>query len=344
MGSERERPFTEDAGAGLTVSARAPTLSGEMSEPLFSVVIPTYNRARYVAEAVQSVLDQTQPGVEVIVVDDGSQDNTADVLRQFGDRISYIQQENRGMAAARNRGIDEARGEYVGLLDSDDLWQPALLERVKEVFDEHPEAGAVFLAEQEFDCRGNIDPRVHSKRTPGKFFTPAGMIGRDTGVGSGRPPVVRRRIFDLHGTYDESLCGAWDCEIWIRYSFDVPMALLEEPLVLRRVHDDNYSSDQVKDSRAWLAILERVAERHPEFPAQHPRVYRRTLGKNHLRLGRELLARSAVEPELRREARRHLWSSIRTYPWFGRAWSYLAWSYLTPESYALWRRYQLSRR
>ena len=315
-----------------------------MTQPLFSVVIPTYNRARFVPEAVQSVLDQTLSRVEVIVVDDGSSDNTGEVLRDFGDRISYIQQENRGMAAARNRGIAEARGEFIGLLDSDDVWQPPLLERVKQVFDEHPQAGAVFLAEREIDCSGNIRPRVHSKRTPGKFFTPEGMIGRDTGVGSGRPPVVRRSIFDLHGLYDESLCGAWDCELWIRYCFDVPMALLEEPLVLRRVHDDNYSSDQIKDSRAWLAILERVAERHPEFPAEHPRTFRRTLGKNHLRLGRELLARSAVEPDLRGEARRHLKRSIRTYPWFGRAWSYLLWSYLMPESYALWRRHQMSRR
>ena len=158
------------------------------SSPTYSVVIPTYNRSHYVVEAVESALAQTTGDLEVIVVDDGSQDGTVDALSPYMDRIRYLFQENRGMAAARNRGIDEARGEFVGLLDSDDRWEPELLADVREIFDNHPETGAVFLAEREMDHRGNLCPRVFSKRTPGLFFTPEGMIGRDTRVGSGRPP------------------------------------------------------------------------------------------------------------------------------------------------------------
>jgi len=280
----------------------------------------------------------------VIVVDDGSQDNTAEALRPYAGRIRYLRQENRGMAAARNRGIAEARGEFVGLLDSDDRWDPELLAGVREIFDAHPEIGVIFIAEREMDGRGNVRPRVFSKRTPGLFFTPAGMIGRDTRVGSGRPPVARRSIFEMHGTYDEGLCGAWDCDLWIRYSFDVPMAVLREPRVLRRVHEGNYSSDQVKDARAWLIILERVKTHHPEFVRQHPWVYRRAVGKNHLRLGRELLALSAQDPSALSEARRELIDALLVFPFFGRGWTYLGWSLLAPSTYAAWRKHQLSRR
>lgn len=99
---------------------------------LVSVVIPTYNRSRQVMEAVHSVLDQTWSDCEVIVVDDGSDDETAQVLDVFGDRIRYIKTENRGVAAARNRGVREARGEWLAFLDSDDLWNPTKIERQME--------------------------------------------------------------------------------------------------------------------------------------------------------------------------------------------------------------------
>jgi glycosyltransferase involved in cell wall biosynthesis len=94
------------------------------NEPLVSVVIPTYNRAHCVGEAIKSVLDQTYKNFEIIVVDDGSTDNTQEVLATFGDRIRVIRQENKGVSAARNAGIREARGEWLAFLDSDDLWLP----------------------------------------------------------------------------------------------------------------------------------------------------------------------------------------------------------------------------
>ncbi len=312
--------------------------------PTYSIVIPTYNRADYVVEAVESALAQTTGDLEVIVVDDGSQDTTAVALKPYAGRIRYLFQQNRGMAAARNRGISEARGEFVGLLDSDDRWDPELLADVRAIFDAHPETGAIFMAEREMDRQGSVRPRVFSKRTPGLFFTPAGMIGRDTRVGSGRPPVARRSVFKIHGSYDEGLCGAWDSDLWIRCAFDVPMAVLREPRVLRRIHASNYSSDQVKDARAWLIILERVKANHPEFSRQHPWVYRRAVGKNHLRLGRELLALSPQDRSALPAARRELTQALRVFPFFGRCWIYLCWSLLGPSTYAAWRKRQLSLR
>src|SRR5690242_13806787 len=95
-----------------------------MPDPLISVVIPTFNRARCVANAVDSVLVQTFKDCEVIVVDDGSTDATAEVLKGYGNRVRVIQQSNRGVSAARNAGIRSARGEWIAFLDSDDIWNP----------------------------------------------------------------------------------------------------------------------------------------------------------------------------------------------------------------------------
>jgi glycosyltransferase involved in cell wall biosynthesis len=109
-----------------------------VSYPLVSVIIPTYNRAHTIAETIDSVLKQTYPNVELIVVDDGSKDNTQEVLRGYGARIRNIHQENAGQMAARNRGIREARGEIISFLDSDDLWLPTCLERHVHILEKAP--------------------------------------------------------------------------------------------------------------------------------------------------------------------------------------------------------------
>lgn len=303
-------------------------------DPLFSVVIATYNRAAFVREAVDSVLAQTETDFELIVVDDGSNDGTREALATYGDRLRYVFRENTGMAGARNRGIREARGELIALLDSDDLFLPRCLEAGRKLFELHPRAGAIFLAERIFDEAGEVQPRVYSKRSEGAWFTPMGMITTDTRVGSGRPPIVRRALLEEFGGYDEGLCGAWDSELWIRLSFKTPMTILEEPLILKRVHGENFSADRVKDGLAWLEILDRVERDHPELAAENTWALRRDRGKQHVRIGASLLARSAEDRRSLSEARRHLLLGLRHYPLFLRAWSYLLTSLLGPGAYS----------
>jgi dTDP-4-amino-4,6-dideoxygalactose transaminase/glycosyltransferase involved in cell wall biosynthesis len=282
-------PRAEDAGARPG--------AGGAGESRFSVIIPTYNRADMVTEAVESVLAQTHRDFEIIVVDDGSTDDTTGALAPWRGRVRYVHQANAGLAAARNRGIREATGDFVAFLDSDDLFEPRLLERVLATFRARPEAGAVFVAEREFgNGAGPAAARLHKKETPGLTFTPAGLIGRDTGVGSGRPPVIRRAWLDRLGGFDETMRCAVDSEMWIRYSFQVRMVYLPEPLVRRRVHSGNLSRDRAADAADWLRILDRLRRDHPDFPRRHPLVWRRTLGKHHLRLGAALLARGASGP------------------------------------------------
>lgn len=299
----------------------------ENTQPLFSVIIPTYNRASMVVEAVRSVLEQTIDGVEIVVVDDGSTDGTREALRPFADRIRYVYQENAGVAAARNRGIAESRGELLAFLDSDDSFAPRMLEQARTTFERHPDVGAVFTAEIEVDSEGRPG-RVITKKTRGEFFSPAGMIGTDTGVGSGRPGIVRREWVEKLGGFDESL-GPVDSDLWIRYSFHMPMVLQPEPLVFRRRHGDHHSANIRRDAEGWIRILEKLARDRPGFVAEHPRVYRKALAVNYVRLGRELIA-ADPEPGLYRGARQSLWRAIRARPTHGRAYLYLCMSYLVP--------------
>ena len=112
--------------------------------PKVSVIIPAYNQAKFLAVAIDSCLEQTYRDIEVIVVEDGSTDETRDVAARFGDRISYIHQENTGLAGARNRGIGESKGEYLCFLDSDDFFHPQKIQRQVELIEADPQLGFVY--------------------------------------------------------------------------------------------------------------------------------------------------------------------------------------------------------
>jgi glycosyltransferase involved in cell wall biosynthesis len=307
-----------------------------------SVVIPTYNRADLVVEAVEGSVRQTHSPVEVIVVDDGSTDATARVLAPFGDRIRYVRQENRGLAGARNRGILESRGEFLAFLDSDDACLPQWLERVVETFRCYPEAGAVASAEYEIDEAGNRG-RVHSKKTPGIWFTPEGLISKDTGVGSGRPPVVRREWVRRLGGFDESIRCAVDCAMWIPWSFQVRMVLQPEPVILRRFHSGNISGNIKVDAWDWIRLLERLRREQPEFCERESRLVRRAAAKSWVRYGREILAASGGRPEEVAEARRALRNALHEKPTFEKAWRYFLLSHLAPSVYGRVRRFEQAR-
>ena len=109
---------------------------GDEVQPRASVVIPSYNHGEFVGDAISSVLAQTYGDYEILIVDDGSTDNTAEIVAQFGSRVRYIRQENQGLSSARNRGINVARGEFIGLLDADDMYEPTFLMSMIEALDD----------------------------------------------------------------------------------------------------------------------------------------------------------------------------------------------------------------
>jgi glycosyltransferase involved in cell wall biosynthesis len=222
------------------------------TNPMISVIIPAYNRAQVIAEALQSVLDQTCTDYEIIVVDDGSTDETAEVIRGFTDRVRYVYQENRGSAAARNRGLQEARGDYIAFLDSDDLFTPEKLQKQVEYLQHNPHIGMVYSAYSNIDDNHNeldIVPAQHAGHIyrqlifQCKIATPTVMI--------------RRQVVETVGEFDINLPMAQDVDYWIRIARHYEIGAINAPLTCVRLHPDNKPRDPEKILNYFLYIAER---------------------------------------------------------------------------------------
>ncbi len=198
--------------------------------PLVSVIIPTFNRFAMLCEAIDSVLAQTFTDFELIVVDDGSSDETESVRKQYGTSIQYFLQENQGVSAARNRGIREARGEFICFLDSDDLWLPRKLELQFAAMFENP-ADWISYTEEIWYRRGvRVNPkRKHAKRG-GWIFAHCLRLC----IISPSSVMIRKNLFEEVGVFDEEFPVCEDYDLWLRIAKDHPVRLIEEPLIIKR--------------------------------------------------------------------------------------------------------------
>ena len=242
--------------------------------PKVSVVIPTYKAEKFVADTIKSVLAQTYSDFEIIVVDDGSPDKSVEVCQQFDDpRIRIIRQPNRGLPGARNTGIRNAVGDYIALLDADDLWHPQKLEKHVQHLDSSPEVGISFSYSAFIDETGS---ETGNYQTPKKLenITPDYILCRNP-IGNGSTAVIRRRVFDdisyedsLHGIkeaffFDERLrhqsADATDVECWLRVSLCTGWELEGIPTVLTfyRINSGGLSANVLMQ----LEALERVIEK-----------------------------------------------------------------------------------
>jgi glycosyltransferase involved in cell wall biosynthesis len=202
------------------------TAGAATQNPLVSVVVITYNTAEYVAHAIESVLEQTWKNLELIVVDDGSTDETPQVVGRFADhRLKYVRQENQGPNAARNRGIRESRGEFVAFLDSDDWWLPDKICRQVSVAVANSKAGLVYSLAVSVDVSGKENARTESIVT-GRVVDQL-LLGQCI-AGSASSAMVRRKTIDTVGTFDASLHYAEDWEYWIRIAAEFDVACVPE--------------------------------------------------------------------------------------------------------------------
>lgn len=210
---------------------------------LVSVVIPTYNSAHYIQEAIDSVLRQTYLPVEIIVVDDGSTDDAREVLKDFieSKKISYILKKNGGPASARNLGIQHSNGEFVAFLDADDIWESDKLEKQMKFFVDSA-VGLVYSDMVFFGAK--TKNTTHSESTKGFF---RGSVARQLIINNFIPTssvVVRRSIFDSTGYFNEQkdLIAIEDYDMWLRIAPFYIMEYVPESLVHYRLHDAQISS------------------------------------------------------------------------------------------------------
>lgn len=197
--------------------------------PTVSVIIPTYNRRELVREAIASVLTQSFSDFELIVVDDGSSDGTADAAREFA-KVSYVYQPNRGVSAARNHGVALSSGGLIAFLDSDDLWQPTKLEQQAAFFADHAEAQ--ICQTEEIWLRNNVRVNPHKKhrKAGGNIFARS----LELCLVSPSAVMMRRKLFESSGGFDETLPACEDYDLWLRIAARTPIHLIETPLVIKR--------------------------------------------------------------------------------------------------------------
>jgi glycosyltransferase involved in cell wall biosynthesis len=245
-----------------------------------SVIIPAYNHARYLGEAIESALAQSHSPLEVIVVDDGSTDETAEVLTRFGDRIRTLRQRNRGPSAARNAGIAAARGDYLAFLDADDLWLPRKLERQLARFAADSSLGFVHCAFETFGPA--TDPSVRSPH--GRIFQ--GMEGwiateilrldRDV-VAGGCTLMVPRAVAEETGGFDPDLLAAEDWDWSYRIATRYRVGFVAEILVRYRQHGGGIHLDVPRLEKSMLRALEKAfaASADPTLQSMRAHAYGR---------------------------------------------------------------------
>jgi len=236
------------------------SLSHLLVTSLVSVVIPTKDRREFVAEAVRSVLEQSVTEWELVVVDDGSTDGTVEHLQRcFRDpRVRIVPQENRGVSAARNRGVRETRGRWIAFLDSDDLWLPTKLERQLQVLSP-PESAPACYTEEVWYRRGRwANPRnVHAKHDGWIFRQCLPLC-----IVSPSSAMLSREVFEKLGGFDESLPACEDYELWLRLTARYSVRLVPERLIVKRnghagqLSQAHWGMDRFRVRALWGVVLD----------------------------------------------------------------------------------------
>ena len=277
----------ESSEAKATPVVNSKPIVDVTSTQRISVVIPAFNRAQCVARAVKSVLAQTFKNLEIIAVDDGSSDGTADVLKTFGDKVKLIRQPNRGVSAARNTGIRAASGNWIAFLDSDDCWHPEKLERQIGAIEKHSEKICFTrCVNGQNELLRDIEFVSTCLREPGIFYV---QNAADAVSISPRHPLIQtmvaeRKILDQVGLFDESFHAAEDAELIFRLSFLSGFLYIDRPLTTifeRSANSLTYTEKLgplTRRNQSYLRLLAQMYWRLAETSPEKTPVLRERLG------------------------------------------------------------------
>jgi glycosyltransferase involved in cell wall biosynthesis len=222
-----------------------------------SVIIPTFNRAAFLREAIGSVLAQTEKDFELIVVDDGSTDRTRELVVEYGDRVRYFFQSNAGVSAARNLGIRHARGKFITFLDSDDLWLPKKLARQLQWMAAHPSLMLCYTDEIWIRRGVRVNQKLIHAKSGGWIYPlclPRCIISPSS-------VLMRRELFEAVGLFDEQLPVCEDYDLWLRIATRFEVGYIAEPLIVKRGgHPDQLSHREWGNDRYRVAALRKIYE------------------------------------------------------------------------------------
>ena len=240
-------------------------MNAQIPPPLVSAIIPTYNRAWAIIRALTSVLEQTYPALEIIVVNDGSTDNTAKVLEPYLKKITLLSINNSGVSAARNMGIRKSTGQFVAFLDSDDQWTPDKIACQVDFFKQHPKA-MVCQTEEIWIRKGKrVNPKFKHKKPSGMIFEPS----LELCLVSPSAVMMRREFFDIKGFFNEDLPACEDYDLWLRTATDMPIYLVDTPCTIKHGgHEDQLSAAHSLDLYRIMS-MEELLKSGKLSPAQY---------------------------------------------------------------------------
>jgi len=233
--------------------------------PAVSVIIATYNRARLIAETLDSVLGQSFRDFEVILVDDGSTDNTREVVERYGTRVQYIYQSNRGPSAARNRGVRQATGAWISIQDSDDLSAPNHLSALHGYAGAHPNVGMIFangayLGGPEHK-RNTIIPGSKSRSLANRGVQLEDIF--DKSIVRLQAALISKTAYEAVGGHDESLRICMDLDLSFRLLTNFPMAYIDEVVFSYRKHEGNIGRDEELRLTENIRVIEKLLRDYP---------------------------------------------------------------------------------
>lgn len=279
--------------------------------PNVSVIIPAYNRAFIIGQTIDSVLQQTYGNYEIIVVDDGSTDNTYEALKPYWDKIRYEYKENGGIASARNRGLELAQGEYIAFLDSDDFWKPEKLEKQMQCFANQPEYGLVATR-----CVTNTVDRdfntieVNKIRRSGK----SGWIYKDLFFRNfirTSSVVIKNECFQKVGRFDEGLPRCEEIDMWLRISKKYPVGFINDILTIYTRRPKEIRHDNIEGRKIWVRVLEKNYD---------PDLIPKALYKKRMARIYTHIAENALKNGNKKEGRKALHHTLSLSPFNFRAW------------------------
>jgi glycosyltransferase involved in cell wall biosynthesis len=284
--------------------------------PKVSVIIPTYNMADYLPEAIESVLNQTYKDFEIIVIDDGSTDNTKEIVKKYidpsRDNIRYIYQENKGVSVARNTAIMNARGEFIALLDADDRCYANRLEEEIKAIEKDPGIGLVHADDMAITENGKC---IDTQRRNKKYLS--GYIFKNLYIRKANislPTVlVKKECFEKVGLFDENLTrlGCEDREAWLRIAREYRIEYINKVLAYYRRTGNGMSSNQEKMKKARYYVIEKFFSQG--YVSKSLR--RIALGRIHRELGDELLKASKYQESRKEYLRSLVYWPFSFWPW-----------------------------
>ena len=228
-----------------------------MSSPKVSVIIPNYNYAKYIAKAIESVMSQTYKNLEIIVIDDGSKDDSLEVLANFGDKIRVVSQKNEGVSRARNHGAEISDGEYLAFLDADDAWLP---EKLEKQFEKFAEDGQIGLVHCSMTLINSEDQPIGEMCDGQEGWVAEELLRFERTVvsGSGSSSLIKREIFMEVGGFDYRLSTSADWDLCYRVADRYKFGFVKETLVLYRIHNSNMHSNIEVMERDMLLGFEKA--------------------------------------------------------------------------------------